>query len=151
MKTNYDICCESIEKMEQFIDIMKCGWTKEQILSWLKQPSRETEEKQKIRVCYLSDIPFRLKNSRIILEKMEARHIIKKYKKGFVTWNTEYCFIDCRNIDKCSGLYADQAIIDYRYPMTEIAKKITAISCVPERWRIIDDRSIDTSGYLLLK
>lgn len=36
-KTNFDCCCESIENMAQAIDIMKVGWTKEQITEWLKQ------------------------------------------------------------------------------------------------------------------
>lgn len=38
MKTNFDICCESAETMAQIIDVMKCGWTKEQVLEWLKKP-----------------------------------------------------------------------------------------------------------------
>lgn len=38
MKTNFDVCCESIETMAQIIDIAKCGWTKEQVLEWLKKP-----------------------------------------------------------------------------------------------------------------
>lgn len=33
--TNFDMCCKSIENMAQSIDIMKCGWTKEQIIEWL--------------------------------------------------------------------------------------------------------------------
>ena len=35
-KTNFDICCESIENMAQIIDIAKIGWTKEQIIEWLQ-------------------------------------------------------------------------------------------------------------------
>lgn len=35
-KTNFDICCQSIENMAQIIDIVKVGWTKEQIIDWLK-------------------------------------------------------------------------------------------------------------------
>lgn len=38
MKTNFDICCENAETMAQVIDVMKCGWAKEQILEWLKKP-----------------------------------------------------------------------------------------------------------------
>lgn len=38
MKTNFDICCENAETMAQIIDVMKCGWTKEQVLEWLKKP-----------------------------------------------------------------------------------------------------------------
>lgn len=44
MKTNFDVCCESVETMAQMIDIMKCGWTKEQIVNWLKQPFAEKEK-----------------------------------------------------------------------------------------------------------
>lgn len=39
--TNFDCCCESIENMAQAIDIMKVGWTKEQIVEWLQ---REVED-----------------------------------------------------------------------------------------------------------
>ena len=46
MKTNFDVCCESAETMAQMIDIMKCGWTKEQIVNWLKQPFVEKEQKR---------------------------------------------------------------------------------------------------------
>lgn len=35
-KTNFDVCCESIENMAQIIDIAKVGWTKEQIIAWLQ-------------------------------------------------------------------------------------------------------------------
>lgn len=38
MKTNFDICCESMENMASIIDIAKVGWSKEQILEWLKKP-----------------------------------------------------------------------------------------------------------------
>ena len=39
MKTNFDVCCESAETMAQIIDIMKCGWTREQVLEWLRKPA----------------------------------------------------------------------------------------------------------------
>lgn len=39
MKTNFDVCCENAETMAQMIDIMKCGWTREQVLEWLKKPA----------------------------------------------------------------------------------------------------------------
>ena len=45
------------------------------------------------------------------------------------------------------GLYADQAIIDFRDPMIEIARMITARSCVPDEYKIIDDRKMRTSDY----
>ena len=35
-KTNFDICCESVENMAQVIDIAKCGWTREEIIKWLQ-------------------------------------------------------------------------------------------------------------------
>ena len=35
-KTNFDMCCESIENMAQIIDIAKIDWTKEQIIDWLQ-------------------------------------------------------------------------------------------------------------------
>lgn len=151
MKTNFDVCCESVETMAQIIDIMKCGWTKEQIVGWLKQPFVEKEKKEKISICYLSDLSIRLKNSRMILENMEADHIISKSEKGFTTEDAEYRFIDCRKAEEYMGIYADQAIIDYRDPMRGIAEIITASSCVPDENRIIDDRIIRTSDSLLLK
>ena len=39
MKTNFDICCESMQNMASVIDIAKVGWSKEQILEWLKKPA----------------------------------------------------------------------------------------------------------------
>ena len=143
MKTNFDVCCESVEAMAQIIDIIKCGWTKEQILEWLKQPFTGAEEKRKIRICYMSDIPSRIRNSRIILERMEAEHIMMKHENGFTTGNAEYRFIDCRHPEEYIGFYADQAIIDFRKPMREIAEMLTASSCVSKN-RIIDDRCIGT-------
>lgn len=41
MKTNFDVCCENVETMAQMIDIMKCGWTREQVLEWLKKPASD--------------------------------------------------------------------------------------------------------------
>ena len=142
MKSNFEVCCESVETMAQIIDIMKCGWTKEQIINWLKQPFIEVEEGRKISICYLSDIPSRIRNARIILENMEAGHISQKHENGFTTGNAEYRFIDCRHPEEYMGVYADQAIIDFRDPMRGIAEIITARSCVPKD-RIIDDRCID--------
>ena len=40
-KINFNICCQSIENMAQVIDIMKCGWTKEQIMEWLRSEVEE--------------------------------------------------------------------------------------------------------------
>ena len=36
-KTNFDMCCESMETMAQIIDIAKIGWTKDQIMEWLQK------------------------------------------------------------------------------------------------------------------
>ena len=43
-KTNFDRCCESVETMAQVIDIAKIGWTKEQIIEWLKKEECEVPE-----------------------------------------------------------------------------------------------------------
>lgn len=43
-KTNFDVCCESMEAMAQVIDIIKVGWTKEQIVEWLQKEQREVPE-----------------------------------------------------------------------------------------------------------
>lgn len=40
-KTNFDMCCESMEAMAQIIDIAKIGWTKEQIMEWLQSESEK--------------------------------------------------------------------------------------------------------------
>ena len=63
MKTNFDVCCESAETMAQIIDVMKCGWTKEQIINWLKQPFAEKEENMKDAVeCMEQHTGFILEN-----------------------------------------------------------------------------------------
>lgn len=43
-RTNFDMCCESMEAMAQIIDIAKAGWTKEQIIEWLKKEECEIPE-----------------------------------------------------------------------------------------------------------
>lgn len=106
---------------------------------------RIMSDANKLRICYLSDIPVRLDNSRIILENMENGNIIERYEKGFITEDAEYQFIDCRYPEEYAGIYADQVIVDYRSPMIEIAERMTMKSCVPEMERIIDDRDIRTS------
>ncbi len=100
-----------------------------------------------LKVCYLSDNPRRLKNSRRILEKMEAESVLYGSQRVFRTENVEYRFINCGNPNNYMGLYADQAIIDYREPMIDIAQIITAASCVPDEYRIIDDRKIGVTDY----
>lgn len=42
-KTNFDVCCESIEALAQIIDVAKCGWTKEKIVEWLKSPAEDNQ------------------------------------------------------------------------------------------------------------
>lgn len=37
IRTNFDVCCESIENMAAVLDIAKIGWTKEQLVKWLKE------------------------------------------------------------------------------------------------------------------
>lgn len=37
IRTNFDACCESIENMAAVLDIAKIGWTKEQLVKWLKE------------------------------------------------------------------------------------------------------------------
>lgn len=95
-----------------------------------------------LKICYLSDNPRRIINSRRILEEMETERVLYSNIILFRTENTEYRFVNCRNPDNYMGIYADQAIIDYREPMIEIAKIITARSCVPEKYKIMDDRKI---------
>lgn len=36
-RTNFDACCESIENMAAVLNIAKVGWTKEQLIKWLKE------------------------------------------------------------------------------------------------------------------
>lgn len=43
-KTNFDMCCESMEAMARIIDIAKIGWTKEQIVEWLQKEECEVLE-----------------------------------------------------------------------------------------------------------
>lgn len=97
-----------------------------------------------LKICYLSDNPRRITNARRILEEMETEKALYRSFRLFRTENTEYRFINCGNPNNYVGIYADQAIIDYRNPMIEMAQIITARSCVPEEYKIIDDRSIGT-------
>ena len=43
-RTNFDICCQDIETMAQVIEIMKCGWTKEQVVEWLQSEAEEVSD-----------------------------------------------------------------------------------------------------------
>lgn len=43
-KTNFDMCCESMEAMAQIIDIAKIGWTKDKIMEWLQKEACEVPE-----------------------------------------------------------------------------------------------------------
>lgn len=95
-----------------------------------------------IKICYLSDNQRRIINSRRILEEMETEKVLYSNSRLFRTRNTEYRFVNCGNPNNYMGIYADQAIIDYRQPMIGIANIITARSCVPEKYKIIDDRNI---------
>lgn len=38
-ETNFNLCSESVENMASVIDIIKVGWTKEQIIEWLNKPA----------------------------------------------------------------------------------------------------------------
>lgn len=100
-----------------------------------------------LKICYLSDNPRRIKNSRQILEEMEAEEVLYGNQRVFRTENVEYRFVNCGSPNDYIGLYADQAIIDFRQPMRDIARIITAKSCVPDEYKIIDDRRIGTSDF----
>lgn len=39
IKTNFDLCCESVEDMASIIDIVKIGWSKDDIIEWLNKPA----------------------------------------------------------------------------------------------------------------
>lgn len=97
---------------------------------------------RKLRICYLSDIPSRIENCRRIIQDMEAGNISGIRKDGFYTGNAVYRFINCGCPEEYAGVRADQIILDYRFPMTGIAERMLSDSCVPERYRMIDDRSI---------
>ena len=59
MKTNFDMCCESVEAMAQIIDIIKCGWTKEQIFKEiLPVLNAITEDVERYREYILSELGF---------------------------------------------------------------------------------------------
>lgn len=100
-----------------------------------------------LKICYLSDDPRRLKNYRQILEEMETEEALYRNHRMFRTENVEYRFVNCGNPDTYMGLYADQVIIDFRNPMIEIARIITAASCVPDEYKIIDDRKIGVLDF----
>lgn len=98
-----------------------------------------------LKICYLTDIPDRMKNSRMILQNSMAGEIMEVTDRGFVTESAEYIFADCRKPESYLGLKVDQAIIDWRDPMRVIAESITSRSRLPQKERIVDDRSIGTS------
>lgn len=100
-----------------------------------------------LKICYLSDNTRRIKNSRQILEEMEAEEVLCGNQRVFRTENVEYRFVNCGNPNNYMGLYADQVIIDFRDPMIEIARMITAASCVPDEYKIIDDRRMGVTDY----
>ncbi len=100
-----------------------------------------------LKICYLSDNERRIMNSRRILAEMETENILYENKRVFRTENMEYRFVNCGNEDNYMGLYADQVIIDFRNPMIEIARIITAASCVPDEYKIIDDRKMGVTDY----
>lgn len=102
------------------------------------------EEIGKLRICYLSDSPIRLKNSRRILRVL-AGSIEDEFEKGFVTNDAEYLFVNCDGSESTTDVLADQVIIDYREPMSTIAENILRKSCVPSTYQMIDDRKIGTS------
>lgn len=95
-----------------------------------------------LKICYLSDNPRRLINSRRVLEEMETEKVLYSNSRLFRTRNAEYRFVNCENPNSYMGIYADQVIIDYKQSIIGIAKIITAKSCVPEKYKIIDDRNI---------
>ena len=106
-----------------------------------------TEKIRKLKICYLSDLPVRIQNSKRILRAHLARHIQSDCENGFVTDDAEYLFVDCSKLENIAGILADQVIIDYREPMRTIAKNILHESCVPSDYQEIDDREIGTSDY----
>ncbi len=105
------------------------------------------EEIRKLKICYLSDLPVRIKNSRRILWMHLARRVEYTYENGFSTDDAEYLFVDCSNVQNVAEISADQVIIDWREPMITIAKDILKESCVPIDYQKIDDREIGTSDY----
>lgn len=106
-----------------------------------------TEEIRKLKICYLSDLPVRIKNTRRILTAHLARRIENTYENGFSTEDAEYLFIDCSNLQNVAEISADQVIIDWREPMITIAENILQESCVPIDYQKIDDREIGTSDF----
>lgn len=102
------------------------------------------KEIRKLRICYLSDLPVRLKNSRRIIQAL-AGSIENEFENGFATNDAEYLFVNCNGSENTTDVLADQVIIDYREPMATIAESILRESCVPSAYQIIDDRRIGTS------
>lgn len=110
-----------------------------------RQKSMFELDMEALKICYLTDIPDRMKNFRMILQNGMEGKIIEVTNRGFVTESAEYIFADCSEPESYLGLKADQAIIDWREPVRGIAESITAKSRLPQNERIIDDRSIGTS------
>lgn len=128
-------------------------WAALMIVMWRYMPNKQEfrendfkEETRKLKICYLSDLPIRLENSRRILLYL-AEHIESVWENGFSTEDAEYVFINCDKPENTIGILADQVIIDYREPMCTIAENILQESCVPDNYQIIDDRKIGTSDF----
>ena len=78
-KTNYDVCCESMESMAAVIDVMKVGWSKEEIREWLSKEVCMPPEKHHIKILptYFGDVASGVK-------KFEIRKADRNYKVGDV-------------------------------------------------------------------
>lgn len=136
--TNYEMCCRSMEDMARMINELT-GSSEKELMEWLRK------EHSKIRICYLSDIPVRIENSKRILAMQEAGNITDRTKNGFETKSRQYVFINCNNPEEYEGVHADWVILDFREPMRTIAESMLNDSCMPEGSRRIDDRRIGTS------
>lgn len=100
----------------------------------------ESKIRHKLKICYMTDLKDRLENAKEYFTKSYCRDITSITENCFETEDGEFHFVDCGKRENYIGLKVEQAIIDYRHPMIEIAESITDHSILPKDMRIVDDR-----------
>lgn len=138
MTTTYERLCYRMEDMARRVSELT-GFDEKELMEWLR--------KDKYTICYLSNNPVRIENSRKILARHYAGllNIVNRTENGFETKERQYVFINCNNPEEYEGMHADLVILDYKEPMITIAESILKGSYLPEGERMVDDKAINTS------
>lgn len=112
--------------------------------------SEQKHENTKLRVCYLSDDPERIKKAKSIMDGLTRRRKTSCCTNGFATDKAEYIFVRYSE-HTAAQLMAlgqiDQVIIDRLGPIPSLAESMTTRSRLPIDRQIFDDRSL-FNGHL---